>query len=154
MRRLAPLLLLLAACGPRPAAAPPSTEYSYKPANAFEEAAAREEGARPIKFGGWIRTLSPGTGASPTHDSVVKVHYRGTLTDGKEFDGSTGREPVTFPLRSVIQCWTFGVPMMKVGEKARFVCPASAAYGDAGAPPNIPGGATLAFEIELLEIVK
>jgi FKBP-type peptidyl-prolyl cis-trans isomerase FkpA len=82
----------------------------------------------------------------------VKVHYRGTLTNGKEFDSSYGHAPAEFPLNRVIPCWTEGVQLMKVGGKSRLVCPSNIAYGDAGAPPDIPGGATLVFEIELLGI--
>jgi FKBP-type peptidyl-prolyl cis-trans isomerase FkpA/FKBP-type peptidyl-prolyl cis-trans isomerase FklB len=75
--------------------------------------------------------------------------------DGTIFDSSVQRgEPVTFPLNSVIKCWTEGVQQMKVGGKSRLVCPADTAYGDRGAPPKIKPGATLVFEVELLEIVK
>jgi FKBP-type peptidyl-prolyl cis-trans isomerase FkpA len=156
MKRLLPLLLtLLAAACAGTKEAPPPAEYHAAPANGFEEAFSREEGVRPIKFAGWLKTLRPGTGASPTSDSVVKVHYRGTLTDGKEFDSSYARDtPAQFSLRQVVPCWTFGVPAMKTGEKAKFVCPSSAAYGDAGSPPHVPPKATLVFEIELLDIVK
>jgi FKBP-type peptidyl-prolyl cis-trans isomerase FkpA len=82
----------------------------------------------------------------------VKVHYRGTLVDGTEFDSSYRRnEPAQFPLNGVIGCWTEGVQKMKTGGKAVLVCPANLAYGEQGRP-SIPGGATLIFEIELLEI--
>ena len=102
-----------------------------------------------------ITTLKEGTGASPKSTDTVKVHYRGTLLDGKEFDSSYGRgQPATFPLNRVIPCWTEGVQKMKVGGKAKLVCPAAIAYGETGHPPVIPGGATLTFEIELLEIAK
>jgi FKBP-type peptidyl-prolyl cis-trans isomerase FkpA/FKBP-type peptidyl-prolyl cis-trans isomerase FklB len=85
----------------------------------------------------------------------VKVHYHGTLTDGTVFDSSVQRkEPATFPLNGVIPCWTEGVQLMKAGGKSRLVCPASLAYGDRGAPPRIRPGATLVFEVELLEILK
>ena len=85
---------------------------------------------------------------------MVKVHYRGTLPDGTEFDSSYSRnEPTTFPLDGVIKCWTQGVAMMKVGGKARLTCPADTAYGDRGAGNVIPPGATLIFEVELLEVV-
>jgi FKBP-type peptidyl-prolyl cis-trans isomerase FkpA len=144
------LSILCAAC----AAPAPEPETAQKPANPFEESFSHEAGVRPITWGGWIKTLTPGTGASPNADSVVKVNYRGTLTDGTEFDSSLKRGPATFSLRNVISCWTNGVPMMKVGEKAKFVCPSAAAYGDQGSPPVIPGGATLVFEIELLDIVR
>jgi FKBP-type peptidyl-prolyl cis-trans isomerase FkpA len=94
-----------------------------------------------------------GTGASPTPADRVKVHYRGTLIDGTEFDSSYARnEPAVFPLGGVIRCWTEGVQRMKVGGKARLVCPSDVAYGDRG-NEAIPGGAALIFEIELLEVV-
>ena len=97
--------------------------------------------------------VKDGTGASPKPTDKVKVHYAGTLLDGKEFDSSIKRgEPITFPLNGVIPCWTEGVQKMKVGGKAKLVCPASIAYGDDGRPPVIPGGATLVFEVELLGI--
>ena len=100
-----------------------------------------------------VRTLTPGTGATPVASDQVKVHYTGTLTDGTVFDSSVKRkEPATFPLGGVIKCWTEGVQKMKVGEKAKLTCPSDLAYGDNGRPPTIPGGATLIFEVELLEI--
>jgi FKBP-type peptidyl-prolyl cis-trans isomerase FkpA len=130
-----------------------SAEFHPAPKNSFEEAFAKEPGARPIRWGGWMQTITPGGGESPTADDKVKVHYRGTLTDGTEFDSSYKRgQPAVFPLANVIPCWTNGVMMMKVGEKAKFVCPSAVAYGDAGSPPHIPGGATLVFDIELLGI--
>jgi FKBP-type peptidyl-prolyl cis-trans isomerase FkpA len=149
------LLLATIACAACAPANPPAEETASRPANPFEEAFAHEDGARPITWGGWIKTITPGTGANPNADNVVKVNYRGTLTDGTEFDSSYKRgKPATFSLRNVIPCWTNGVPMMKVGEKAKFVCPSASAYGDAGSPPMIPGGATLVFEIELLDVVR
>ncbi|MGB8931319.1 MAG: FKBP-type peptidyl-prolyl cis-trans isomerase [Anaeromyxobacteraceae bacterium] len=97
--------------------------------------------------------VTEGTGAAPKPTDKVKVHYAGTLTDGKEFDSSIKRgEPITFPLNGVIPCWTEGVQKMKVGGKAKLVCPSSLAYGDDGRPPVIPGGATLVFEVQLLGI--
>jgi len=98
------------------------------------------------------RESLPGLGASPKATDPVKVHYRGTLIDGSEFDSSYKRnQPATFPLNGVIKCWTEGVQMMKVGGKATLVCPSELAYGDGGRP-GIPGGATLIFDIELIEI--
>jgi FKBP-type peptidyl-prolyl cis-trans isomerase FkpA len=98
------------------------------------------------------RELRAGTGASPKSTDTVKVNYRGTLTNGTEFDSSYKRnEPAQFPLNGVIPCWTEGVQKMKVGGKASLVCPSELAYGDQGRP-SIPGGATLVFEVELLEI--
>ncbi|MFN9448729.1 MAG: FKBP-type peptidyl-prolyl cis-trans isomerase [Rubrivivax sp.] len=101
-----------------------------------------------------IKTVKAGTGASPAATDVVKVHYRGTFPDGKEFDSSHKRgQPAEFPLNRVIRCWTEGVQMMQVGGKAQLVCPASIAYGDRGTPGGpIPPNATLHFEVELLGI--
>ena len=99
------------------------------------------------------KQLKAGTGASPKASDTVKVNYRGTLMDGTEFDSSYKRnQPTTFPLNGVIKCWTEGVQKMKVGGKAQLVCPSELAYGDQGHPPVIPPGATLTFEVELLEI--
>jgi FKBP-type peptidyl-prolyl cis-trans isomerase FkpA len=124
-------------------------------AAAFAESAAQEQGAVKTASGLVFKTLTPGAGASPAATDTVKVHYRGTLTDGTEFDSSIKRgQPVEFPLSGVIPCWTEGVQKMKIGEKARLVCPSGIAYGDQGRPPVIPGGATLVFEVELLSITK
>lgn len=102
-----------------------------------------------------ITTLKDGAGANPKSSDTVKVHYRGLLENGKEFDSSYGRgQPATFPLNRVIRCWTEGVQLMKVGGKAKLVCPSSLAYGSRGIPGTIPPDSTLIFEVELLEIVK
>lgn len=113
--------------------------------------------AKPVKTatGIEITMLTEGKGAQPTAADVVKVHYRGTLTDGKEFDSSFKRnEPATFPLGRVIPCWKEGVQHIKVGGKARLVCPSAQAYGPSGIPGVIPPNATLIFEVELLDIVR
>jgi len=102
-----------------------------------------------------ITTLKDGNGASPKSTDTVKVHYRGTFTDGKEFDSSYKRgQPATFPLNQVIPCWTEGVQTMKIGGKAKLLCPPELAYGKRGAPGVIPPDTTLLFEVELLEILK
>lgn len=102
-----------------------------------------------------ITTLKEGSGASPKASDTVKVHYKGTLTNGKEFDSSYGRgQPATFPLNRVIPCWTEGVQAMKTGGKAKLVCPSNLAYGSRGVPGTIPPDSTLVFEVELLEIMK
>ena len=99
------------------------------------------------------KSVREGTGASPTATDAVRVHYRGTLMNGTEFDSSYKRnEPATFPLNRVIPCWTQGVQRMKVGGKAELVCPPELAYGERGAGGTIPPNATLRFEIELLDI--
>jgi FKBP-type peptidyl-prolyl cis-trans isomerase FkpA len=121
---------------------------------AYLEQAAKEQGAVKTESGMIYKETQAGTGETPKATDMVKVHYRGTLIDGKEFDSSFKRnEPAQFPLNGVIRCWTEGVQKMKVGGKARLVCPAELAYGERGAPPDIPGGATLLFDVELLEIV-
>jgi FKBP-type peptidyl-prolyl cis-trans isomerase FkpA len=120
---------------------------------AYMEKAAAEPGAVKTASGLIYRELRAGTGASPAASDSVKVHYRGMLVDGTEFDSSYKRnEPAEFPLNQVVPCWTEGVQRMKVGGKSQLVCPSAIAYGDAGRPPVIPGGATLVFEIELLGI--
>jgi FKBP-type peptidyl-prolyl cis-trans isomerase FkpA len=97
------------------------------------------------------QSLKDGTGASPGAADKVKVHYRGTFPDGREFDSSYKRgTPIEFPLNGVIRCWTEGVQRMKVGGKARLTCPPAIAYGERGAGNVIPPNATLNFEIELL----
>jgi len=120
---------------------------------AYLETAAKEAGATQTPSGLVYKELTPGTGAQPTPSDTVKVNYRGTLIDGTEFDSSYARnQPAEFPLRGVIPCWTEGVGRMKVGGKSRLVCPAAIAYGEQGHPPGIPGGATLVFEVELLDV--
>ena len=120
------------------------------------EAAARESGAIRTASGMVIRSTKPGTGAvSPQPTDKVKVHYVGRLLDGTEFDSSRKRgQAAEFPLNGVIPCWTEGVGKMKVGESATLTCPSEIAYGEGGRPPTIPGGATLVFDVELLEIVS
>ena len=122
---------------------------------AFLAKAAAETGAKKTESGAIIKVIKEGTGKSPTAEDTVKVHYHGTLTNGTVFDSSVKRgEPASFPLNGVIKCWTEGVQQMKVGGKSRLVCPAALAYGERGSPPVIKPGATLVFEVELLEIVK
>ena len=102
-----------------------------------------------------VAHIKPGQGASPTADSTVRVHYRGTLPNGTEFDSSYKRnEPIAFPLRGVIPCWTQGVQRMKVEGKARLTCPAATGYGARGVPGVIPPNTVLTFEVELLAIER
>jgi FKBP-type peptidyl-prolyl cis-trans isomerase FkpA len=102
-----------------------------------------------------IQHTTIGTGANPTAADTVKVHYRGTLADGKEFDSSYKRnEPAVFPLSKVVPCWTQGMQRIKVGGKATLTCPPATAYGDRGAGGVVPPNATLTFVVELLGIVR
>jgi FKBP-type peptidyl-prolyl cis-trans isomerase len=126
-----------------------------KAGQAFLDKAAADKSATKTASGLVISTIKPGNGVSPKATDKVKVHYTGTLTDGTVFDSSVERKvPATFPLNGVIPCWTEGLQLMKVGGKSKLVCPAAIAYGDRGAPPKIKPGATLVFEVELLEILK
>jgi len=102
-----------------------------------------------------VQTLVEGNGAKPTADNVVKVHYRGTLANGTEFDSSYSRgKPAVFPLSGVIPCWTQGLQTMKVGGKARLMCPPDTAYGSRAIPGKIPANSTLYFDVELLGIAQ
>ncbi|HZV80987.1 MAG TPA: FKBP-type peptidyl-prolyl cis-trans isomerase [Geobacteraceae bacterium] len=121
----------------------------------FAENAAKEKGAVKTASGAIYLPLAEGKGDSPKGTDRVKVNYRGTLPDGKEFDSSYKRnKPIEFRLDGVIKCWTEGLQMMKPGGKAKLVCPASTAYGENGAGELILPGATLQFEVELLEVMK
>ena len=121
--------------------------------NDFAQVAAKEPGAKVTASGLVFRSLQDGQGASPVATDKVKVHYRGTFPDGKEFDSSFKRnQPIDFPLNAVIPCWTEGVQLMKVGGKAKLTCPPAIAYGARGAGGVIPPNATLQFEVELIAI--
>jgi FKBP-type peptidyl-prolyl cis-trans isomerase FkpA/FKBP-type peptidyl-prolyl cis-trans isomerase FklB len=121
----------------------------------FLEKAAKEKGATKTTSGIIIQTIKEGTGEKPQATDKVKVHYTGTLIDGTVFDSSVQRNaPATFPLNGVVKCWTEGLQQIKVAGKAKLICPSELAYGDQGRPPQIKPGATLVFEVELLEIVK
>src|SRR5574341_2477650 len=120
-------------------------------ATAFAQEPAEEKSPSGLIY----RSLKDGAGASPSASDTVRVHYRGTLTDGTEFDSSYSRgQPAKFPLNRVIKCWTEGVQKMKVGGKAKLTCPPEIAYGNRALGRLIPANATLVFEIELLEIRK
>ena len=122
-------------------------------ANDAIDKAAKEKGAVKTPSGMVYRSLKDGKGKSPTAANTVEVNYRGTLTNGKEFDSSYKRhQSISFPLSGVIPCWTEGVQKMKVGGKAKLVCPPELAYGSQGAGSDVPPNATLIFEVELLNI--
>ncbi|MGA7741337.1 MAG: FKBP-type peptidyl-prolyl cis-trans isomerase, partial [Polyangia bacterium] len=120
----------------------------------FLAKAAKESGATVLPSGVVFRTVRSGTGASPVATDTVKVNYEGHLIDGTVFDSSYKKnQPAEFFLQRVVRCWTEGIPRMKVGEKAQLTCPPDMGYGDRGNGTNIPAGATLIFDVELLEIV-
>ncbi len=132
-----------------------ATQKQKELAKPYLENAAKEKDAQKMDSGLIYQPIKIGTGAPSKASDTVKVHYTGSLIDGKEFDSSLKRdEPAQFPLGQVIPCWTEGVAKMKVGGKAKLICPSDIAYGDQGRPPLIPGGAALVFEIELLDVIK
>ena len=121
--------------------------------NDFAQTAAKEPGAKVTASGLVFRSLQDGQGISPMATDKVRVHYRGTFPDGKEFDSSYKRnQTIEFPLNGVIPCWTEGVQLMKVGGKAKLTCPPAIAYGSRGAGGVIPPNATLQFEVELVAV--
>jgi FKBP-type peptidyl-prolyl cis-trans isomerase FkpA len=119
---------------------------------AMTSSAYAADATETLPSGVTVTHLKAGTGAQPTATDTVTVNYRGTLADGTEFDSSYKRgTPASFPLGQVVPCWTQGLQKMKVGEKAKLVCPPATAYGERGVGP-IPPNSTLTFEVELLKI--
>ena len=154
---IATALLVLALAAPEAPPAPPAPAPAAAPAPATASGIAAQYAEKP----GAVTTTSGlvyvptrvGTGQAPTASSKVKVHYQGTLADGKIFDSSYKRgQPAEFPLGAVIPCWTEGVQKMRVGGEATLVCPSSIAYGERGIPGIIPPGATLIFKVELIDV--
>lgn len=114
-----------------------------------------KEGVKVTASGLQYKVVEEGTGATPTATDQVKVHYKGMLIDGTVFDSSYDRgEPITFGLNRVIKGWTEGLQLMKEGAKYILYIPSDLAYGDNGAGGQIPGGAALIFEVELLQVIK
>ena len=133
----------------------PSLAAEKDRGKAFLDKAAREPGAIRSASGLVLRVLTPGSGASPAAGDRVRVNYQGRLADGSIFDDSARHGgPMEVALGSVIACWSEGLQLMKVGEKARLHCPSTLGYGDEGRPPQVAGGAALAFDVELIEIIK
>src|SRR5882762_6864662 len=129
-------------------------EAEKKVGAAFLAKAAAESGAKKTESGAILTTIKEGNGATPKVMDTVKMHYLGTLIDGTVFDRSAKQgEPATIRLNEMSKCWMEGMQQMKVGSKSKLVCPSSLAYRDKGLPPLIKPGATLVFEIELLEII-
>lgn len=116
--------------------------------------AAREDGAVKADSGMIYTELQAGSGASPSSADQVRIHYHGTLIDATVFDSTRGKDPVQFAVGGVIPCFGEGLQRMKVGGKSRMVCPSDIAYGDRGSPPLIRPGATIVFEVELLEVIS
>ncbi len=130
-----------------------SSEAATKEGVDFLNKFSKEEGAKQTKSGLAYKILKEGTGVAPKADDMVEVHYKGTLIDGTEFDSSYKRgKTVTFPLNRVIKGWTEGLQLVKEGGKIKLVIPSELGYGKNGAPPRIPGGATLVFEVELVKV--
>ena len=129
------------------------TDEEKKASAGVLASAAAESGAEKLPSGLVYKMIKEGTGETPKPSDRVKVHYHGTLRDGKVFDSSVQRgQPAVFGLTGVIPCWTEGLQKMKVGGKAKLTCPSEIAYGERGHPPTIPGGAVLTFEVELIDI--
>jgi FKBP-type peptidyl-prolyl cis-trans isomerase FkpA len=129
-------------------------EPEKKAGAAFFAKAASEPGAKKTEAGALITSIKEGKGASPKRSDTVKVHYHGTLIDGTVFDSTLKQsEPTTLIVSEMSKCWTEGILQMKAGGKSRLICPSNLAYRDKGMPPLIKPGATLVFEIDLVEVV-
>jgi len=114
-----------------------------------------KEGVSELPEGIQYEVIKEGSGHQPLLKDTVKAHYKGSLLDGKEFDNSFKRgQPFSAPLTALIKGWQIALPLMKEGSHWRLWIPSHLAYGDRGAGSDIPGGATLIFEVELIEIVK
>lgn len=133
----------------------PIIEKNKKEGEVFLEENKKKEGVIVTASGLQYKVITLGTGEKPTETSTVKVHYKGTLIDGQEFDSSYKRnQPAEFPLNQVIKGWTEGLQLMPVGSKFEFYIPYNLAYGEEGREPVIPPASVLIFEVELLDIVK
>lgn len=120
--------------------------------NQVMEKIKKEKISKELANGAVIQITKKGKGKQPKATDTVKVHYEGSLLNGKVFDSSIKRgQAAEFPLNQVISCWTLGLQEMKVGSKAKLYCPPATAYGDRQSGP-IPAGSLLVFDVELLEI--
>lgn len=130
-------------------------ESLKKEADSFFDTNGKKEGVETTPSGLQYEILEAGNGISPSSEDVVKVHYTGTLLDGTKFDSSVDRgQPAQFKVGGVIPGWTEALQMMKVGAKWKLYIPSDLAYGDRGAGALIKPGATLVFEVELLDVTK
>ena len=116
---------------------------------------AGEEGVQSLPSGIQYKVLQEGTGNKPALQDKIRAHYAGRLITGQEFDSSFKRnQPFDARITQLIKGWQDVLPMMPVGSRWRLWIPSDLGYGDNGAPPSIPGGAVLEFDIELLDILK
>lgn len=146
-------LACVAACTPPSSPPPASSAASTRVSGAPNITTATGVAKTTLPSGVVFESVVNGNGPQPKATDVVKVHYRGTFQDGREFDSSHKRgQPTSFPLNRVIPCWTEAVQLMRPGGKARITCPPATAYGERGAGGVIPPNATLTFEIELISI--
>jgi FKBP-type peptidyl-prolyl cis-trans isomerase FkpA len=129
-------------------------EVEKKAGAAFLAKVAAEPGAKKTESGAILKTIKEGNGATPKITDMVKVQYQGALIDGTVFDNTTKPgEPASLRVNEMSKCWVEGIQQIKVGGKSKLVCPSNLAFRDKGMPPLIKPGATLVFEIELLEII-
>jgi FKBP-type peptidyl-prolyl cis-trans isomerase FklB len=132
-----------------------AAEPNKKEGQAFLEANKSKPGVVTLPSGLQYKVIKEGTGPKPAATDKVKVHYHGTLINGKVFDSSVERgEPITFGVSEVIAGWTEALQLMPVGSKWQLFIPSDLGYGDAGAGNDIQPGSTLLFDVELLDIVK
>lgn len=132
-----------------------AAEENAKMAEAFLSENGKKDGVKTLPSGLQYKVIAEGSGASPNPESMVEVHYKGTLVDGTEFDSSYKRgEPASFPVGGVIPGWTEALQLMKEGAKWELAIPPALAYGERGAPPVIPPNAALVFEVELLKVAN
>ena len=130
-------------------------EDQKKAGETFMQANKEKTGVVVLPEGLQYQVIKEGSGAKPAITDTIKAHYKGALLDGKEFDSSFKRnQPFSAPLRSLIKGWQIAIPLMNEGSHWRLWIPSDMAYGDRGAGADIPGGATLMFEVELLQIIK
>ncbi len=147
--------VLTGICTPLFAQTPAPLVGGAKPAQSASAAPTALANEQTLPNGTRVVHTLRGTGVKPTASDRVKVHYKGTLANGTEFDSSYKRnEPATFPLGGVIPCWTQGLQTMAEGGKATLTCPPEAAYGARGAGSAVPPNAVLTFQVELLAVLK
>ncbi|MEE6186419.1 FKBP-type peptidyl-prolyl cis-trans isomerase [Niabella digestorum] len=128
-------------------------EKQKEEGRAFLEKNKNKEGVKELEGGIQYEVIKEGTGIQPVLSDSITAHYKGALLNGKEFDSSFKRnQPFTARLTQLIKGWQIAIPLMKEGSHWRLWIPSDLAYGDRGAGPDIPGGATLMFEVELLKV--